>query len=306
MSIIRFENVTKKYDNKVVALKNINLEVNKGEFLTLVGPSGCGKTTFLKIINGIISVNSGKIFINKKEHHEWNIIDLRRNIGYVIQQIALFPHMTIKENIAYVLNLKKEEMSKIDNRVVELINLVGLDESYLLRYPREISGGQMQRIGIARALAADPEIILMDEPLGAVDEITRKVLQDELIKIHSLLKKTIVFVTHDLDEAFKLGTKVAIFNKGHLEQCGTKKDILFSPKTKFIESFLKNKKFLLYLKNTKISGLVQKVKPEKNAPIIKFDASLFKALEAMIGVKSDHVAVEKDNKIIGSFFMNKI
>ena len=185
---IYVNNVVKKYQNKVV-LNNINIEIAKGEFITVIGSSGCGKTTFLKMINGLINPDSGAIYINGIDIAKVNKIFLRRNIGYVIQEIGLFPHMTIRKNISYILRLKNEkDKEKIEKRVRYLINLVGLNEELLDRYPGELSGGQRQRIGIARALSANPDIMLMDEPFASVDEITRKLLQDEIIKIYSLIR----------------------------------------------------------------------------------------------------------------------
>jgi osmoprotectant transport system ATP-binding protein len=248
MELIRFENVYKSYDTGKTIIDDLNFSINNGEFITLIGKSGSGKTTILKLINGLLSLDSGKIFIKNKEIRDWNIIDLRRDIGYVIQQIGLFPHMSILENIGYVLNLKKETKENIRERAEYLISLVGMSNSYLEKYPRELSGGQRQRVGVARALAANPDIILMDEPFGAVDEITRRSLQDEIVKLHQSLNKTIIFVTHDIEEAFKLGTRIVLFNKGKIIQEGTKQEILTNPKNEFVEDFLGNKIFLNYLK----------------------------------------------------------
>lgn len=170
MEIIRLEDVSKFYETDKPVLKNLDLTINQGEFVTLIGPSGCGKTTTLKLINGLIKPDNGKIYVKNKEINEWDIIELRRSIGYVIQQIGLFPHLTVADNISYVLDITNFSKEMKYNKAKELINLVGMDESYLAKYPRELSGGQKQRVGVARALAADPDIILMDEPFGAVDE----------------------------------------------------------------------------------------------------------------------------------------
>ena len=205
--IIKFKNISKSYENNLI-LDNFNLEINRGEFLTIIGSSGCGKTTVLKLINGLLTPEAGNIYVEGKDIGEVDQIKLRRKIGYAIQGIGLFPHMSIEKNISYVLNLiSKKDKVKIDKKVRELIKLVGMNEDVLKRYPSELSGGQRQRIGIARALAAEPHILLMDEPFGAVDEITRKMLQEEIIKIHKELGVTIIFVTHDIREALKLGTK---------------------------------------------------------------------------------------------------
>lgn len=250
MEFIKFENVEKSYEDGKKIIDNLNLKINYGECVTLIGKSGSGKTTMLKLINGLISPNSGQIFIKDKEINEWDIIELRRNIGYVIQQIGLFPYMNIEDNIGYVLNIKKEQKDNIRKRAEELIDLVGITQDYLKKYPRELSGGQRQRIGVARALAADPDIILMDEPFGAVDEITRRTLQDEMIKLQGNLKKTIVFVTHDIEEAFKLGSRIVLFENGKIVQEGTRKELLLNPKNEFVESFLGTDSFKKYLKET--------------------------------------------------------
>lgn len=250
MEFIKFENVEKSYEDGKKIIDNLNLKINYGEFVTLIGKSGSGKTTMLKLVNGLISPNSGQIFIKDKEINDWDIIELRRNIGYVIQQIGLFPHMNIEDNIGYVLNIKKESKDNIRKRAEELIDLVGITQDYLKKYPRELSGGQKQRIGVARALAADPDIILMDEPFGAVDEITRRTLQDEMIKLQGNLKKTIVFVTHDIEEAFKLGSRIVLFDNGKIVQEGKREELLLNPKNEFVEKFLGTNSFKKYLKET--------------------------------------------------------
>lgn len=253
MELIRFENVEKSYESGKKIIDNLNFTINSGDFVTLIGKSGSGKTTMLKLINRLITTNKGKIFIKDKEINEWDIIELRRSIGYVIQQIGLLPHMNIEDNIGYVLNIKKESKENIKKRAEELIKLVGLTEDYLKKYPRELSGGQRQRIGVARALAANPDIILMDEPFGAVDEITRRILQEEILKLQGNLKKTIVFVTHDIEEAFKLGSRIVLFDNGKIVQEGTKEEMLLNPKNEFVEDFLGTKSFIKYLKETFIN-----------------------------------------------------
>lgn len=235
---IYVNNVVKKYQNKVV-LNNINVEIAKGEFITVIGSSGCGKTTFLKMINGLINPDSGAIYINGIDIAKVNKIFLRRNIGYVIQEIGLYLHMTIRKNISYILRLKNEkDKEKIEKRVRYLINLVGLNEELLDRYPGELSGGQRQRIGIARALSANPDIMLMDEPFASVDEITRKLLQDEIIKIYKEFKMTVIFVTHDIKEALKLGTRVIVMDEGNIIQFDTPAELLRNPKTIFVKKLI--------------------------------------------------------------------
>lgn len=248
--LIRFENIEKSYEEEKKVLDNLNLSIKNGEFVTLLGTSGSGKTTMLKLINGLISPNSGKVFIKDKEIKEWDIIELRRSIGYVIQQIGLFPHMTVEENIGYVLNIKKESKKSIKRRAEELIEMVGLSEEYLQKYPRELSGGQKQRVGVARALASNPDIILMDEPFGAVDEITRRLLQDEILQLQKKLRKTVVFVTHDIEEAFKLGSRIVLFHDGKIVQQGKKEELLLKPKNEFVKEFLGSEAFKKYLKES--------------------------------------------------------
>jgi len=202
--VIRFENVSKSYGDSLI-LNNLSFEIQKGEFAVLIGPSGCGKTTSLKTINRLIEPNQGKIYVNGKDISETDRIELRRSIGYVIQQIGLFPNMTVEQNICVVpklLKYSKEEMSKIVHEMLELVNMPY--EEYAHKYPSELSGGQQQRIGVLRALAASPPIVLMDEPFGALDPMTRTILQDEVRKLQKKLGKTIVFVTHDMDEALNM------------------------------------------------------------------------------------------------------
>ncbi|WP_042274682.1 ABC transporter ATP-binding protein [[Clostridium] dakarense] len=235
--IITFKNVCKRYDEKEV-LSDFNLDIHKGEFVTVIGSSGSGKTTTLKLINGLLKADKGEIIVKGENINTTDIIKLRRNIGYVIQDIGLFPHMTVEKNISYVLDLEKNDKNKISTKVNELIDIVELDKDLLYRYPSELSGGQKQRVGIARALASDPEIILMDEPFGAVDEITRKSLQDELLKIQTKLNKTIFFITHDIKEAFKLGSKVVIMDNGKIVQYGNEEDIIKNPNSDFVKNLV--------------------------------------------------------------------
>ena len=255
MTVIQFENVYKQYQEGINVIDNLSLEIKKGEFVTLVGPSGCGKTTLLRMINKLTLPTKGYVRVYGKLLSDWDKIKLRRSIGYVIQEVGLFPHMTIEKNITYVPNLLKEDDKKKPQLAKELINLVGMDEEFLKRYPRQLSGGQNQRIGVARALAADPEIILMDEPFGAVDEIARRALQDEIKKIHKKLKKTIIFVTHDMQEALKLGTKIILINEGKISQQGTSEDIVFGPKNDFVKEFFGTKGFKATLNEEVLENL---------------------------------------------------
>lgn len=236
--VISFENISKSYSSNLI-LDNFNLEINKGEFVTIIGSSGCGKTTLLKLINGLLEPDSGRIDINGNNISDIDQIQLRRKIGYVIQDIGLFPHMNIRKNISYVLNLeKKKDKKRILSKVNDLIKIVDMDEEILNRYPNELSGGQRQRVGIARALAASPEILLMDEPFGAVDEITRGLLQEAILRIHKELNVTIIFITHDIKEALKIGSKVIVMDKGNIVQCGTPLNIRENPKTEFVRNLV--------------------------------------------------------------------
>lgn len=245
--MIEFKEVSKVYEDNFEVLKNINLRVNKGELLVLIGPSGCGKTTTMKMINRLIAPTKGEIFINGNSIKHRNPVELRRNIGYVIQQIGLFPHMTIQDNIALVPKLKKQDPKKYLKRVDELLEMVGLDpEIYKNRYPTELSGGQQQRIGVIRALAADPPIILMDEPFSALDPISREQLQDELLNLHNKLDKTIVFVTHDMDEALKIADRICIMREGEIVQLNTAEEILRHPANDFVKNFIGEKRLKSY------------------------------------------------------------
>jgi len=235
---IIFENVAKSYGENNI-LSNFNLTICKGDFLTIIGSSGCGKTTVLKLINGLLTPDSGRILVNGEDIAKMDQIHLRRKMGYVIQEVGLFPHMSISKNIAYVPNLIKEDDKKeIGNKVKELIHMVGLDEEILTRYPSELSGGQRQRVGLARALAASPEVLLMDEPFGAVDEINRKLLQEELLKIYKKLNVMIVFITHDIKEALHLGTRVLVMDRGEIIQIGSPSEIKENPKTDFVRELI--------------------------------------------------------------------
>lgn len=241
--MIRFDGVSKSYDNGHKVLNNLNFEIKQGEITVLIGPSGCGKTTTMKLINRLIHPSSGEIRIDGKDISSFDPVALRRKIGYVIQSIGLFPHMTIAQNVGLVPRLLKWDKARIAARVDELLALVGLDpETYRSRYPAELSGGQQQRIGVIRALAADPSIILMDEPFSALDPISREQLQDELIRLQQDLKKTIVFVTHDMDEAIKIADTIIMMHEGSIVQMGPPEQILRHPANDFVRSFIGKKR----------------------------------------------------------------
>ncbi|ASA26243.1 ABC transporter ATP-binding protein [Paenibacillus donghaensis] len=237
---IEISNVSKKYNQSgYYAVDHVSLSIEEGEFITILGSSGSGKTTLLKMINRLYEPDEGSITLFGEDIRALNPVTVRRRIGYVIQQVGLFPHMTIRQNVAAVPKLLKWNTTKIEARVDELMTLVGLEPAeFKSRYPSQLSGGQQQRIGLARALASDPKIMLLDEPFGAIDAITRMNLQDELLRIHGGLKKTLLFVTHDINEAFKLGNRVIVMDKGRVCQFDTPKNIVSFPADGFVSSLI--------------------------------------------------------------------
>lgn len=261
--VVEIKHVSKGYEQEQVVLNDLSLSVEEGEFITILGPSGCGKTTLLKMINKLIPFDKGDIIVKGKLLKDWDTIELRRSIGYVIQQIGLFPHMTIEDNIGYVLSLEGIKREDRRERAEALVELVGLEKEMLSRYPSELSGGQKQRVGVARALAADPDIILMDEPFGAVDEIARTALQDELLKLQKSLNKTILFVTHDIQEAIKLGSRIVLMNNGTIEQMGTSEALLFKPASQFVREFIGLKGFKSVLDDKILNQVYDDVVSEK-------------------------------------------
>jgi len=241
--MIKLENLTKtckqKNGSSVNAVDNVSLNVPEGEMCVLLGPSGCGKTTTLKMINRLIPASSGKILINGEDTSGLDTVTLRRNIGYVIQQIGLFPNMTIEENITVVPRMLGWDKQRCKERASDLMSMMALDaKKFLHRYPREMSGGQQQRIGVIRALAADPPVLLMDEPFGAVDPINREVIQNEFLDMQRQLKKTVMLVSHDIDEALKLGDRIAVFGQGKIVQCASPDELLAKPANEFVGSFV--------------------------------------------------------------------
>ncbi|GAW94117.1 glycine betaine/L-proline ABC transporter ATP-binding protein [Calderihabitans maritimus] len=236
--MVTFENVSKVYDEHV-AVDNFNLEIASGEFVVLIGPSGCGKTTTLKMVNRLIEPTSGTIYVMGRDVQAMDPVKLRREIGYVIQQIGLFPNMTVEQNVDVVPRLLGWDRERRLERVKELLELVGMSyEEYAHRYPSELSGGQQQRVGVLRALAADPPLILMDEPFGALDPITRESLQNELKSLQAKLHKTIIFVTHDMDEALKLADRVVIMKDGKIVQAASPEELLRHPANDFVAEFI--------------------------------------------------------------------
>ena len=240
--MIEFKNIYKSFKDKHV-LEDVSFSIDKGEFVCIIGPSGCGKTTALKMINRLIKPTSGTILVNGKNIGQEDEIDLRRNIGYVIQQTGLFPHMTVKENIELIPKLKNKKDPTLSDKVIELLEMVGLEpKEYMNLYPTQMSGGQQQRVGVARAFASNPEIILMDEPFSALDPITREQLQDELLTLQNKLHKTIIFVTHDMAEAIKMADRICIMCDGKIQQFDTPEQILKYPENEFVHSFVGKKR----------------------------------------------------------------
>lgn len=251
---IQFQHIKKAYGEKTV-VEDFSLSVQKGDFVTVVGSSGCGKTTILKMVNGLILPDHGRVLVDGRDITEENLISLRRNIGYAIQGSVLFPHMTVEKNIAYVPNLlNRGDKQKTKEAVKKWLKIVGLEGEMLKRYPDELSGGQQQRVGIARSLAASPDILLMDEPFGAVDEITREQLQDEIARIHRRTKITILFVTHDISEALKLATKVLVMDSGVIQQYDAPEEILRNPATDFIRKLVARERRMCRLPEERLAN----------------------------------------------------
>jgi osmoprotectant transport system ATP-binding protein len=239
-SSVRYEEATKRYGKSAEpAVDRLTLEVPAGEICVLVGPSGCGKTTAMRMVNRTVEITSGDVLIGEQSVRERDPAQLRREIGYVIQQIGLFPHRTVSENIGAVPQLMGWKKDRIRARAAELLELIGLDPELGDRYPAQLSGGQQQRVGVARALAADPLVMLMDEPFGAIDPISRERLQNEFLRLQAEIRKTVLFVTHDIDEAIKLGDRIAVMREGgRVEQYATPAELLMSPATEFVEDFV--------------------------------------------------------------------
>ncbi|WP_194191994.1 betaine/proline/choline family ABC transporter ATP-binding protein [Clostridium chrysemydis] len=294
--MIEIKNVSKKLGNNLI-LDDISLNIDKGSLVVIIGSSGCGKTTTLKLINKLIEPSSGEIFIDGKPLSKENPINLRRHIGYVIQNTGLFPHLTIKENIELIPRLKKEKtIEEIEKRTVELLKMVGLDPDInLSKYPVELSGGQQQRVGVARAFATDAEIILMDEPFSALDPITRSALQEELFSLQEEFHKTIVFVTHDMDEALKIADKICIMHKGKIAQYDTPENILRNPSNDFIKNFIGTERVWNNPEFIKATDIMI-----KDPVSIKSSRTILQGIEIMRTSKVDSLLItDKDNTLLG-------
>jgi osmoprotectant transport system ATP-binding protein len=294
--VIVFDGVTKRFPDGTVAVADLDLEVAEGEVVVLVGPSGCGKTTSLRMVNRMIEPSDGRLFVDGRDALEVAPHELRRGIGYVIQQAGLFPHRTIAENIGTVPSLVGWEQDRTDARVDELMDLVGLPTESASRYPHQLSGGQQQRVGVARALAVDPPILLMDEPFGAVDPIVRTRLQEELLSLQAQVRKTIVFVTHDIDEAITVGDRIAILNVGgHLEQYDTPARLLTEPANDFVADFLGEERALKLLALRRVSQVTA-----DPGPVLDAEASTEDALRVAAEHGTNWVIVVDDRrKVLG-------
>lgn len=292
--MITFEEVDKAYKEKLV-LHKINFTINDGEFVVLIGSSGCGKTTLLKTINKLETVDRGLIKIDNVSIHQQNTLELRRRMGYVVQDAGLFPHMTIYDNIATMLKISNDDNNNIENRVDELLEMVDLEpNSYKYLYPCQLSGGQKQRVGVARAFATNPDIILMDEPFSALDPVTRSDLQDAVVNLQKQFKKTIVFVTHDMDEAIKLADKICIIQKGWIVQYDTPENILKNPANEYVQNFVGKNRLWSNPEFIKASDIML-----KNPCKISVDRTIIQALQVMNHARVDSVLVTEDNKFLG-------
>lgn len=294
-SMLHIENLRKVYRGGKVAVDNLTLDIKKGEFIAFIGTSGSGKTTALRMLNRMVEPTSGTISIDGKEITKMNPVTLRRSIGYVIQQIGLMPHMTIRENITLVPRLLQWSKEKRDETAKYLISLVNLPETYLDYYPSQLSGGQQQRIGVIRALAAEQDIILMDEPFGALDPITRDTLQDLIKELQKTLDKTIIFVTHDMDEAIKLADRIAIMHEGKLVQFDTPDNILANPANDFVKEFIGSHRLIQQKPNVKTVDEVM-IKPVS----ITIERSLDEAIRLMVKSRVDTLFVtDGQNRLLG-------
>ena len=300
--MIEFKNIKKSYKSKTI-LENFNLNIDNGKLVVLIGASGCGKTTLLKMINRLISITEGEILINGKNINNMDPIELRRGIGYVIQQTGLFPHMTVKENIEIIPKLMKKSESEIEQKTIELLNMVGLNpKEYLYRYPAELSGGQQQRVGVARAFAADAEIILMDEPFSALDPITRTELQEQLFNIQKEYNKTIVFVTHDMDEAINIADMICILKDGKIIQYDTPENILKNPENDYVEEFVGRNKIWAKPEFIKAEDVMI-----NNPAIVSIKRNLLQASEIMRDKTVDSLLiVDKEGILLGYVTLSDI
>jgi osmoprotectant transport system ATP-binding protein len=294
MAAISFHHVSKAFGQGLAAVRDVTFDVEEGEFVVLLGPSGCGKTTLLRMVNRLIEPTSGEIFVNGREIHHIRTTELRRHIGYVIQQVGLFPHMTVAQNIAVVPKLLGWPRDRIRARTDELLDLVALPpHQYRKRYPRQLSGGQQQRVGIARAMAADPSVMLMDEPFGAIDAITRTDLQNELINIQRKVAKSVIFVTHDVEEALRLADRIAVMRTGEVVQYDTPFHLLTEPADDFVRSLLGADDVLRQLSLVSVTAVMEPLNGWKvdGKPAVAESADVRSALSTLIAHGASEAAV---------------
>jgi osmoprotectant transport system ATP-binding protein len=308
---ISFDHVAKQFPGASrPAVNDCSLEVEAGSFVVLVGPSGCGKTTLLKMVNRLYEPTGGKIFIEETEIRQLPVTQLRRKIGYVIQQVGLFPHMTVAKNIAVVPQLLGWRREKIAARTDELLALIGLPpEEYRNRYPAQLSGGQQQRVGLARALAADPGLMLMDEPFGAIDAITRTGLQDEMARLQRTLKKTILFVTHDVEEALRLGDLIVVMREGRIVQSGTPLSVLTQPADEFVHDLLGADDMVRQLGLLRVEETMEAVPDgvrRDGGPTIGRDDDLRHALSLLLGTDATALTVMEGETAVGTLTLDQI
>ena len=306
--MLHFEQVSLQFPGvPEPTLRNCTFEVKAGELVVLLGPSGCGKTTLLKLVNRLYEPTSGQIFFNGKNIHTISLTTLRRQMGYVIQQAGLFPHMTIAQNIAVVPKLLGWPKTEIAARVEELLELVQLPLEFGRRYPSQLSGGQQQRVGLARALAAKPEVLLMDEPFGALDAITRKSLQAELQQLQQQFQKTILFVSHDIEEALRLADRILILNQGYLVQYGTPWQILTQPSSTFVEKLVGTQDALKQLSVLTVQSVMESTAcVVEHLPKIDSHSSLRQALSILLKSKQPQLQVMEGEAVIGILDLNHI
>lgn len=285
--MIQIENLNKKFGS-VTAVEDVSFNVEEGQICVLLGPSGCGKTTTLKMINRLIAPTSGTIRIGGRDTSELDSVTLKRSIGYVIQQVGLFPNMTVEENICVVPNLLGWDKAKSRKCAAELLEVVALEPSkFLKRYPCELSGGQQQRIGVARALAADPPVMLMDEPFGAIDPINREVIQDEFMRIQRQVNKTVLFVSHDIDEAVKMADCVALFHNGKIQQFGSSDDLLARPNSEFVANFMGSDRIMKRLCLLRAADVASKVPPREHMQVVGGNNSIASRSQLIVRPSDD-------------------
>lgn len=311
MAALSFHHVSKTFPHSThAAVRDCTFEVEAASFVVLLGPSGCGKTTLLKMVNRLVEPSAGEIFFNGKNIRTMDVTALRRQIGYVIQQVGLFPHLTVAQNIAVVPELLGWKKTRIDARIDALLELVELKPAYYrARYPAQLSGGQQQRVGLARALAADPNLLLMDEPFGAIDALTRASLQDEMLRLKNALNKTVLFVTHDVEEALRLADKIVVLRAGQIVQYDTPHNILTQPANEFVRALVGADDMLRQLSLVRVADVMQPV-PENfavdGAPTISASDTLREALSKLLASGTSALVVTQDNRPVGVIRMDQI